>query len=105
MHRWWRWERLGWLGCSDGLLLGRGAPAGEEEAEAEAVVHVTRAEKARRVGNTIAASLARLGHGGACSGMSRGEGERRGSGESEGETERGLGWLQIEARSGQRHVA
>ena len=50
------------------------------------VVHAARAEKARRAGNAVAASLARLGHGGACSGVSRGEGERRGGGEGEGET-------------------
>ena len=37
--------------------------------------------------------------------MSRGEGESTWSGESEGETERGLGQLQIEARRGQGRVA
>jgi len=71
-----------------------------EEKEAEAVVHTGRAEKAWRVGNATVVSSACLNHGGACSGVSRGEGESTWSGESEGETERGLGQLQIEVRRG-----
>ena len=103
MHWWQRWERLRWLGCFGILPLGQGAPV-EEEKEAEAMVHTARAEKAWRAGNVAMASSTHLDHGGTCSGASRAR-ESAKAVERKGETERGLGQLQIEARRGQGRVA
>jgi hypothetical protein len=63
---------------------------GTKENAGETVVHVAMVKKARRAGNAAVVSSACLGHGDACFGTSRGESGRRGSGESEGETKRGL---------------